>query len=117
MKIEFNLQEIFEDEDGECISKSLSERIETAVIERARASIISLVKEIFEKEISSQISDIVKMQLNDLLKDLLDREFVPTGRYGDRGESITLRNRNMQGYRKRDDLERLHQLLKSKYIY
>lgn len=93
MKIELDLTEIFEDEDGERISVSMAERIEAAIIAKAEKTVVSLIKETFDKQISEQITGIVKEQLNSIVVDLLDKEFTPISKWGERDEPITLRNR------------------------
>jgi hypothetical protein len=93
MKIELDLSEIFEDEDGERISVSMAERVEAAIVAKAEKTISTLVKETFEKELSQQISELVQSQLNTIIVDLLDQEFVPITKWGCRDEKTTLRNR------------------------
>jgi len=93
MKIELDLSEIFEDEDGNVISKDLVERIENAIVFKANETIQRLVINKFKDEIAEQVTASVQKILLDVAVDLLDKEFVPTSRYGDRDEPTTLRNR------------------------
>lgn len=93
MKIELDLTEIFEDEDGERISVSMAERIESAVIEKAEKTVVSLIKETFDKQISEQITEIVNAQLNLIIVDLLDQEFTPVTKWGERDAPTTIRSR------------------------
>ena len=92
MKIELNLSEVFEDEDGNILTKDFVERIEEAIVLQANNTINNLVVKKFEKELSQQVVEAVSRVLDDLTIDLLDKEFIPTGRFGDRGKPTTLRN-------------------------
>lgn len=93
MKIEVDLTEIFEDEDGRCISVSMKERIEAAIVARAEKVVTEMIREKFKNEIDKQITDVVKSTLVTITENMLDEMYVPTTRYGERDDPITLRTR------------------------
>jgi len=92
MKIDVDLSGIFEDEDGNILTTDFAKRIEDAIVARADSRVRKLVIEKFEKEISIQITGVVNDVLHEVMVDLLDKEFIPTGMYGDREKATTLRN-------------------------
>ncbi len=92
MKLEIDLSEIFEDEDGNTISSSLTERIEHEIVKHASDVVTKLVKEKFEREISTQLSNVVKSVLTDLVNNLIDKPYKPTTHWGEEEEITTIRN-------------------------
>jgi len=91
MKVEIDLSEIFQNDDGECISIGVAERVEAAIIAKAEAVVVKLVKEKFDAELNTQIPAIVSKTLETIMEDLLDKPFIHVDKWGSRGEETTVR--------------------------
>lgn len=93
MKIEVDLSEVFEDEEGGVFRPETKEAIMVAVEEK----IYRAVEKNIGKSISDQISSIVKERLtvamDTLIEGLMDYEFTETGSYGQTKGTTTIRNR------------------------
>lgn len=91
MKIEIDLDTIFADENT--ISESVAERIERAIIKHACDTTQKLVDTTFSTVITEKVNGIVDSKIAELLEDLLDHEYTPVDRWGERGETTTLRKK------------------------
>ena len=93
MKIEVDLSEVFEDEEGGVFRPETKEAIMVAVVEK----IYRAVEKNIGKSISDQIENIVCDRLaaamETLIENLMDYEFTETGSYGQTKGTTTIRNR------------------------
>lgn len=93
-KIEIDLNDILADEDGPI--ENLQESIKRQVIEKLTATLSAgISKQVTEQiaiVIDSELTSAVKAQMPSIVSDLMEAEYTPVGRYGERGQTTTFRN-------------------------
>lgn len=94
MKIEIDLNDILGDEYG---AETIQESVKRQVIEKLKSGIEQRVAKEIELEVSQkidqEISKALESKIPGLFDNLLDEEFTPVGRYGDREKPTTIRKR------------------------
>lgn len=94
MKIEIDLENIFRDEEG-FPDESLEESIRRQVVSRLTEDYRKRLFQRFDQELGNimreQIAQVMAEQMPDFVDDILNAEYRPIGRYGDRGEKTTFR--------------------------
>jgi len=94
MKIEVNLNDIFCDEDGEP-SESLQESIERQVVShlsrKMEAGIGKQIDSEVSRIISTKLQEVADEMLPRLAEDMINAEYRPVDRYGDKSKTTTFR--------------------------
>jgi len=94
MKIEIDLDNIFRDDDGNP-EESLEESVRRQVISRLTEDYRKRLFQRFDTELGDimreQISKVMEAQMPVFVDDILNAEYRPVGRYGERGEPTTFR--------------------------
>ena len=94
MKIEIDLNDILGDEYG---TETIQESVKRQVVEKLKSGIEQrVIKEIeleVSRKIDQEISKVLESKIPGLFDNLLEEEFTPVGRYGDREKPTTIRKR------------------------
>lgn len=93
MKIDIDLSEIFEDEDGSKVSPDFIERIEQIVSDKIISTLGNRINRFYNDDISKVITAKVDEILTSMIPEFLDLEYTPTGCYGDKNKPTTIRNK------------------------
>lgn len=93
MKIEIDLKDILGDEYGDM--ESLAESIERQVVSHIKEDMAKGIKSKIDDEvieiISSKVKEAADKLIPSLTGELVDQEYTPVDRYGDRSEPTTMR--------------------------
>ena len=94
MKIEIDLQNILYDDDSDR-SETLAESIRRQVVEmvkkEAAQDVQKQIAAAVNDTLNAELSAAIKEQMPAIVSNLMDAEFVPVGRYGERGQPTTFR--------------------------
>jgi hypothetical protein len=90
MKIEVDLNDIFSEETAEC---SIEEAIRMAIIDRLTARASKRIDQKMSEEINRLVPLKVNEVLNSIIPTILDYEFTETSSYGEKKETMTVRDR------------------------
>jgi len=93
VKIEVDLSEVFDDEDGNVVRPSFKDAIMAEVVERIHSDIAREVSrkilEIVDKEAAAEVSRLVATAMDGAM----DREYTPVSLYGQKEATTTLRKK------------------------
>ena len=94
MKIEIDLNDVFRDEDGNP-DESLEESVRRQVIDKLsgdlRKRLFTRLDEQLSTIMNDQLATVMQTQMPSLVEDIMNVEYTPVGRYGDRGSPTTFR--------------------------
>lgn len=94
MKIEIDLDNIFRDEDGNP-EEGIEESIRRQVVSRLTEDYRKRLFDRFDLELGNimrdQIGKVMEERMPEFIDDILTAEYLPIGRYGERGEKTTFR--------------------------
>lgn len=97
MKIDLDLTEVFESDDGEQIKVSMADRIIDAVADRCLKGFTEKLNATVEQRLSDEVDKalipVLESKIGAIFDNLLDYEFRPVSNYGRRDKPTTLRNR------------------------
>lgn len=93
MKIEIDLNDILRDEygDGESLAEGIRRQVVDALVERTKAGVQKRIDEAVSAAISEGLAEAMKEQMPGLIADLMEAEYRPISRYGERGGPTTIR--------------------------
>ncbi len=95
MELKIDLNDIFRDENGNP-EESLEESVRRQVISRLTDDYRKRLFQRFDQELGDimreQIGKVMETQMPTFVDDILNAEYRPVGRYGDRGEKTTFRS-------------------------
>jgi len=94
VKIEIDLENIFRDEDGnpeEGIEESIRRQVVSRLTEDYRKRLFSQFDLELGNIMREQIGKVMEDQMPQFIDDILNAEYRPIGRYGERGETTTFR--------------------------
>ena len=94
MKIEIDLNEILRDEygEGEGLAESIRRQIIREVKESAKKGIDAQINAAVSEAISDGLKTAVSEQMPALITDLMNAEYQPIGKWGDKAAPTTVRN-------------------------
>lgn len=92
MKIEIDLNDILGDEHGaESLQESVSRQVINAVTSGIQKGITHKIDEAVATTISQSISAYLEREMPGLLANIMDAEYVPVGRYGEKSSPTSFR--------------------------
>jgi hypothetical protein len=92
MKIEIDLNDILGDESGaETLQDSVRRQVVDSVTETVKNGIGKRIDDAVAKTISAGIKEYLTGEMPNLLANIMDAEYVPVDRYGDRAKTTTFR--------------------------
>ena len=98
MKIEIDLKDILGDEYGDI--ESLSESIERQVVEHIKNSLSKGIQSKIDDEVTeiivTKVKEAADKQVPILSAELVDMEYTPVTRYGERGSTTTMRKQLLE---------------------
>jgi hypothetical protein len=93
MKIEIDLNDILGDEFGaESLQESIKRQVIDSVTSTVQKGVASKIDEAISMQISESIKNAIETQMPSLIDDLINTEYVPLSKWGDRGSKTTFRN-------------------------
>jgi membrane-associated HD superfamily phosphohydrolase len=97
MKIEIDLDDILGDENGtETLQESVRRQVITAVSANVKKGIGEKIDRAISETITNNIQTFLKDQMPLLLGDLMDAEYAPVGRYGDKEKPTSFRKQMLK---------------------
>jgi hypothetical protein len=97
MKINVDLSEIFENEDGGIVKVSFTDRVIEEVSRQILESIERQTPSIISNLVESLIEKCVTDHMNKIIPELMNYEYTVTGQYGVEAKTWTVKNRILQG--------------------
>lgn len=95
MKIEIDLNDVFQDEDGtpsESLSESVKRQIIDSIVARTRADVNQRISDAISKIVDDEVKGKIAEIIPRLLSEALDYEYTPVSSYGAKSEPTTVRN-------------------------
>lgn len=93
MKIEIDLNDILGDEFGsETLQESIKRQIVDHLINVSKAAVKDRINSEVAKAIDEEIKMAIKDQMPKIINDLINMEYYPTDKWGNRADPITFRN-------------------------
>ena len=87
MKIEIDLNDVLGGEDGaETLQESIRRQVIAAVVEATRSTLRRRIDEETSRVLDAALRAAVTEQMPAMVADLMNAEYVPTDRFGQRGE-------------------------------
>lgn len=93
MKIDVNLSDVFEDNEGYFLKPNVRDSIITEIESKILESLESPIKKMLDAKLTEMVSNVLKVKFEELLSNLFDYEFTPVTEYGKVMPATTLRNK------------------------
>lgn len=94
MKIEIDLDDVFRDDEtgaGESIEESVRRQVITRLTDDYRKRLFSRFDQELSDIMQSQMAEVMKERMPELIDDILNATYTPVSSYGQRGEPTTFR--------------------------
>lgn len=91
MKIEFEIGEIFPNEEGEGLEDTIRREVIAQLIAQHSGRMKTQIAEITSKAITDTVTDAVSSAALDLVENTLDTEYTPVDKYGSKSAPTTIR--------------------------